>query len=229
VDLIDKSGRLIRQKQDGIPNSPSCSVHIPHAPSLPSRPTSSLKMHTYSLSLIISLFVSSTFQSLITFSNPTSTTSPTRQRCSDGGYIDICCIPLDLDLNDGNGYGSFQPQQASFQDLGYIDVFAAIYRNSPTLSPCYGEATITKTCFVNWKSPTFKQRPYISGVLVQRSSTPMFARKRMPNSVIVEGREYLWDGVVGGPRLFKDAGGKTIRGKPFGVEVRSNLTYAAIR
>lgn len=228
IYIREESNRLIRRIKDGSRNCTCRNIHSTHSEnSLPNTFYSS-NMHTQLFSLIVSLFAVRTLQSLVTFTNPTSITSHTQQQCSDGGYTDFCCVPLDLDLDDERGYGWFYAEEALLQNLGSVDIFAAIYRNNPTISPCYGEAVVTKTSHTQWKSPLFKQSPFISGVLVKKSFRPLFARKRMPNSVTVEGRQYVWDGVMREPMLFKDSAGKIVRGKPFGLEGQSNYTYAAM-
>lgn len=67
----------------------------------------------------------STLSTLIAFSNA-STLPYTAQVCNSGGHPNICCIPLDLNINRG-GFSWFKARYVVFSEIDSSEAFTAVY------------------------------------------------------------------------------------------------------
>ena len=76
----------------------------------------------------------------------------------------------------------------------------------------------------NWQSQTFDMGVDFSGALILKSSRAMFVRKKWPSGIIVQGRTYyFWKNEGDVSFLYKEAMGRVIRGRMFGVERGSRV------
>ncbi len=120
----------------------------------------------------------------------------TTQFCTSAGYPDICCLLLDLDLQDGHGYGWFRASVIAFDEIEAPETVTIVYGSSPHLEPCAADG-ILKLRQGNqpWQTHVDVQKSRGAGSASAISSFgPMHLRIRIPYIVVVDGEVYRYIG-----------------------------------
>lgn len=134
------------------------------------------------------------------------------QSCSTLPDADVCCVPLDLNINDGRHYGWFQALQVAF---GWIDdpgTFTAVYARAAS-PPCFGEVYKHPLCNKDWWT---ERLPLVGAesALFSTSTHPASHSLKWPFHIFVGSVAYEFvsrsaDGIF----EYKSQGGGYIRGR----------------
>lgn len=158
-----------------------------------------------------------TLAALITFSNfarPHGSPIVT-QSCSTLPDPDVCCVPLDLNINDGRHYGWFQALQVAFSWMDDPDTFAAVYARGAS-RPCFGEMVDHRLGHEDWWT---QYLPLVGAgsALLSTSMRPITYTTRWPFHIFVGSVGYAFvsrsaDGIF----EYKSPSGRYIRGRMMG-------------
>ena len=147
-----------------------------------------------------------------------SASSSITQNCTSGGNPDICCVLLDLNINDGHGYGWFIASSVAFAGIESPSAVTVIYGTADE-RPCHTHIIDSEYGNRAWQTE-IKARGGAGSASVVQTFSPVFLRKRLPDLVLVDDEEYEYiETGTDGVRSFVDQGGNFIHGMPFsGIE-----------
>lgn len=166
----------------------------------------------FSITIIIKPIVST----LVTFTNVASSSPVITQICATDGDPDVCCIPLDLDINDGRHFGWFWVTKVTFDRTQSPDTFAAVYRRTATAPTCRGEILSQRMGNQGWQTATLPMNG-AGSALVTTSFSPRTYQMKRPKLMKVGVTEYWFSQEsAGGIYTYKSVGGNTIFGRMFG-------------
>ena len=145
-----------------------------------------------------------------------SALSTITQICTSGGYHDICCTPLDLNLNDGHGYGWFIASTAAFVEIESASTVTAIYGTGDQ-RPCHTHIIKSERGNRAWQAE-IRESGGAGSASVVSTFRPLFLRKRLPDRVLFDNLEYEYvETGTGGVRSFMNEDGAIIHGKPWEI------------
>lgn len=174
-------------------------------------------------SIILSLLASPAFSTLVTFESSFSSSALyTQQICSSLLSEDACCIALDLDIDDGRGFGWFRANKISFTDIDAPDAFTAAYAKN-NAQVCSGEMVAHQIGQRDWESNFAVRGDFRSGLVVKNLGPPN-VQKMWPITILVGSTTYLFKELSGDLFLFRSAERRTVVGRLFGGPVGSNST-----
>ena len=160
-------------------------------------------------------YLTSSFGTIIGFTSDSASASIT-QICTSGGYADICCALLDLNINDGHGYGWFIASTVSFMEIEYPSAVTVIY-GAAAERPCHTH--ILKSVRGNraWQEE-IRESGGAGSASVVSTFRPMFLRRRLPDRVLVDDLLYEYvETRAGGVRSFMSRDGGIINGRIIGT------------
>lgn len=174
-----------------------------------------------SLHLQFILTVSVSFTSLSVFS--------TTQICTSGGYSDVCCVPVDLDLKDGHGYGWFIASVVSFTEIESPETVTVVYGSTAHIAPCTVGILKRRQGNQAWQTEIeIRQSRGAGSASAVSSFGPVFWRRRVPYLVVVDDVVYRYFGTGASEVMsFRNQQGDVIHGKlPDNVRISAmhNLT-----
>jgi len=151
---------------------------------------------------------------LVIFVNPASSTIALEQICSSRGQLGICCIPLDLDINDGHGYGWFRAERVAFSGLDSHDTFTAVYRRQ-TQKVCSGEILVQRVGRQDWHTGILSLWSAGSALAV-RSFRPVSVQRQWPDIIMVRGVAFTFmRSSASNEFCYKSVGGEIIHGRMY--------------
>ena len=140
----------------------------------------------------------------------------TTQLCTSAGYADICCLPLDLDLQDGHGYGWFRASVIAFTEIEAPETVTIVYGSSPHLEPCAAVGILKRRQGNQpWQTRLDMHKGTGAGSASAISSFgPMHLRIKIPYIVVVNGVVYRNSGSGGSHVMtFRNQQGGEIHGR----------------
>lgn len=143
--------------------------------------------------VLLSLYLFTLFSPTVSavsaiFTDTRSSSIYVRQECHSAGYVDICCEPLDLNMNDGRGYGWFHADHISFWEIGSLDATTTIYgKNTPR--PCSSDVMVQRHGSNNWQYATARAEGAGSASVVM-THRAMFLRRIVPSFIYAGDHEY---------------------------------------
>lgn len=105
---------------------------------------------------------------------------------------DVCCIPLDLDLQDDRGYGWFKPDSVAFEGLISPQTFTAVYADHQR-PLCAGELRAHRYGNRDWQTPVIPIGD-AGSALILSSFMPMVVPEKYPGTIHVGAKRYSFMG-----------------------------------
>ncbi|KAI4195883.1 MAG: hypothetical protein LQ350_006923 [Teloschistes chrysophthalmus] len=105
---------------------------------------------------------------------------------------DLCCIPLDLDLQDGRGYGWFKVTSVAFEGLISPHTFSAVYADHQR-PPCAGELRAHRFGDQDWQTPIIPLGD-AGSALILSSVGRVVVPERYPGTIHVGTKRYSFMG-----------------------------------
>ncbi|KAL9599250.1 MAG: hypothetical protein Q9219_003952 [cf. Caloplaca sp. 3 TL-2023] len=152
---------------------------------------------------------------VVAFANFRSPSPSTFQVCKSGTHTDICCVPLDLDIHDGRGYGWFRADMVAFSRIETPQTSTYIFgRRSARI--CSDDLIAGKRGNSDWQQEVPEAAGGAGSAAVVQSANPADLKLRYPEVIVVGDVRYFFyyedeDGFV----LFVDQAENMIVGRPF--------------
>lgn len=170
-----------------------------------------------SLLVLLICFLSLHLQSILTVSVKFTSLSAfsITQICTSGGYRDVCCVPLDLDLKDGHGYGWFIASVISFTEIESPETVTVVYGSTAHLAPCTAGILKRRQGNQAWQTEIdIRQSRGAGSASAVSSFGPVFLRRRVPYLVVVDDVVYRYIGTGASEVMsFRNQQGDVIHGK----------------
>ncbi|KAI4086696.1 MAG: hypothetical protein LQ344_007335 [Seirophora lacunosa] len=161
----------------------------------------------------------------VTFANlRTPDVPPAFQICKTGRDPDVCCEPLDIDANDGRGYGWFRADTVAFS---YIDaprtVTTVFGQRDPR--PCGSDVIATRQGDRHWSIDIPRQTGgsgAAGSAAVLRHLTSSVPKRKLPETIVIGAVRYeYWFEGPRGVYTYLDDEGNPVSARPL---VRPQLT-----
>lgn len=178
----------------------------------PTRTTKPLISHLLLLLPWIALHIEPSVATSISFTTYSASSSIT-QVCTSGGYPDVCCTVLDLDIHDGHGYGWSIASQVAFVNIESASATTAIYDFTDP-RPCTAGIVTVRHGNHAWQKAVPLYRGGAGSASAVTTFRPLFLRRRFPEVVVIDDVYYMYTGTGHGEVMsFRNAAGSVISGK----------------
>ncbi|KAL9009239.1 MAG: hypothetical protein Q9173_005718 [Seirophora scorigena] len=152
----------------------------------------------------------------VTFANLRSPDAPTFQVCKTGRDPDVCCEPLDIDANDGRGYGWFRADTVAFSYIGAPDIVTTVYGHRAT-HPCALDVIATRQGNRDWNVdiPGATGSAGSAAVLKHPDPRGPAPERKLPATIVIGDVRY--DYWFEGPKdiyTYLDDDGNVVAGRP---------------
>ena len=168
--------------------------------------------HLFIIFCLVSLYSQSVLTTAITFTHFSVAT--TTQVCISAAYPEVCCIPLDLDIGDGHGYGWFIAFLISFTGIQSPETVTVVY-GAESQHPCTSKILRGRQGNRPWQAEiSIALHGGAGSASAFTSSLPVVPQMRLPYAVVVDEVDYTFSGRrTGGTYVFRNERGGAIVGR----------------
>lgn len=165
------------------------------------------------LSVFVHWAAAVTEGAVVAFANIRSDKPATFQVCKTGVHPSVCCEALDLDINDGKGYGWFRAELVAFSHIESQDTVTTIFgRHSQR--PCFTDVVTSEQGGPNWRMEVPRWGAGSASVVKDPSQPGALARK-YPDVINVRDVRYSASEHTSSTQIYIDEFGNIITGRRF--------------
>lgn len=134
--------------------------------------------------LYLTLSVQQAFATTVTFANTQSSEISTFQVFTAGTHSDLCCIPVDINRNDGRGFGWFKPDMVSFSRIETAQTATTVFGHRSQLA-CVDDIRATKQGKADWQTEVPLAIGGVGSAAVTYIGRPGRLRPKYPDNIVI--------------------------------------------